>query len=34
MKYRNRKIRLVARQKWFEALKDKKGYTKPGSLNK
>ena len=34
MKYKNRKARLVARQKWYEALKDKQGYTKPGSMNK
>lgn len=34
MKYKNRKERLIARQKAYEALKDKQGYTKPGSLNK
>ena len=34
MKYKNRLARLVARQKAYEAISDKKGYTKPGSLNK
>lgn len=34
MKYKNRKIRLQARQKAYEALKDKQGFTKPGSMNK
>lgn len=34
MKYKNRKARLLARQKAWEAMKDKKGYAKPGSMNK
>lgn len=34
MKYKNRLKRLEARRKEYEAMKDKKGYTKPGSLNK
>ena len=34
MKYKNRIARLTARQKEYEAMKDKQGYTKPGSLNK
>jgi hypothetical protein len=34
MKYKNRKARLVARQKAYEAMKSKQGYTKPGSMNK
>ena len=34
MKYKNRIARLQARQKAFEALKDKQGFTKPGSMNK
>lgn len=36
MKYKNRKARLLARQKWYDALKDsdKAGYTRPGSMNK
>jgi hypothetical protein len=36
MKYKNRKARLLARQKQYEAIpeKDRQGYTKPGSLNK
>lgn len=34
MKYKNRQARLLARQKAYEQLKDKQGYTKPGSLNK
>ena len=33
MKYKNRIKRLEARQKEYEAMKDKQGYTKPGSLN-
>ena len=33
MKYKNRIKRLEARQKAYEAMSDKKGYTKPGSLN-
>ena len=34
MKYKKRKARLLARQKWYDSLKDKQGYTRPGSLNK
>ena len=34
MKYKNRRKRLLARQKAWEALKNKQGYTKPGSLKK
>lgn len=34
MKYKNRKANLIARQKAFETIKNKQGYTKPGSLNK
>lgn len=34
MKYKKRKARLLARQKWYDGLKDKQGYTRPGSLNK
>ncbi len=36
MKYKNRKERLLARQRWYDALpeKDKAGCTRPGSMNK
>ena len=36
MKYKNRKTRLLARQKWYDALseKDKASYTRPGSMKK
>lgn len=34
MKYKNRLKRLAARQAKYEALKNKQGYTKPGSKNK
>lgn len=34
MKYKNRQARLLARQKAWEAMKNKQGYKKPGSLNK
>jgi len=34
MKYRNKVKKLQARIKAFEAMKDTKGYTKPGSVRK
>lgn len=36
MKYKNKKARLAARQKWYDALeeKDKRCNTRPGSMNK
>lgn len=36
MKYKNRKVRLLARQKWYDSLRegDRTGYTRPGSMNK
>lgn len=34
MKTKNRKARLLARQKQWEAMPNKQGYTKPGSMNK
>lgn len=34
MKYKNRKKRLLARQQQYDAMKDKQGFTRPGSLNK
>lgn len=34
MKTKNRRARLAARQREYEALKNKQGYTKPGSMKK
>ena len=34
MKYKNRLLRLKARQAAYDAMKNKQGFTRPGSKNK
>lgn len=34
MKYKKRLAKLAARQKWYDSLKNKQGFTRPGSKKK